>query len=280
VRNYKELTAERAKASLDGFIELLKGGCFPEQIALTFIEPASANRPCSLWSLGNRLITVCNNTRDARGIRQWNEAKRLVNKGSHAFFIWIPMVQNWTDKETEEKKQALLGFKPAPVFRIEDTDGDPVEEEDYHPNVMPPLLEVAEHYGIDVQYIPRTSNFAGCYIPGMKTIQLATHDVNVFFHELSHVVHAEIIKEAGRKVEDEPIGTQEIVAETVATSLARAYGIEGYELEAAKYIAAYEDRSESPESALRGIMKTIAMVQKVMGRIIIEANTIERSQAA
>jgi len=82
--------------------------------------------PADNWSFLNRLIMYINGTDDARGFRQWQQVNRYVKKGSAAFYILAPMIVKFKDKETGEEQKIIQGFKAVPVFRIEDTDGEPV----------------------------------------------------------------------------------------------------------------------------------------------------------
>ena len=53
--------------------------------------------------------------------------KKLVDmfkKGSKAFYIIGPVIKKI--KEENEEKQILAGFKAIPVFRIENTEGEPI----------------------------------------------------------------------------------------------------------------------------------------------------------
>jgi hypothetical protein len=71
-----------------------------------------------------------NNTEDARGFRQWQQAGRRVNKGSKAFYILAPMFKKV--EENGEEFQQLIGFRSVPVFRVEDTEGTPITKEQFN----------------------------------------------------------------------------------------------------------------------------------------------------
>ena len=123
---------------------------------------------------------------DARGFRQWQKANRKVKKGAKAIYILAPMFF----KKEEEGEEALVlgGFKPVPVFRSEDTEGEPL---DYEVVELPdlPLLELAEQWGITVKNIPGNFQCYGFYSDQRKEIGLATKEECVFFHELAHAAH-------------------------------------------------------------------------------------------
>ena len=77
-----------------------------------------------------------------------------MKKGSRAFYILGPIVRQKEveDEITHEKKviHFVSGFKAIPVFSVEDTDGQDLPV--YKPLDPPPLLDVAEKWGLKVQY--------------------------------------------------------------------------------------------------------------------------------
>ena len=86
------------------------------------------NSPCRKWSPHNRFIVAINGTGDARGYNQWKEVDRFVKKGSKAMHILVPRFKKVDEENTGEEDSVLIGFLAAPVFRIEDTDGEPLPE--------------------------------------------------------------------------------------------------------------------------------------------------------
>jgi antirestriction protein ArdC len=84
-------------------------------------------------------------TEDARGYRQWQATERHVRKGARAFSILGPckVKRSQVDEESGEEvvRVMVVGFRTIPVFRIEDTDGKPIERAEYRPAELPPLFE-------------------------------------------------------------------------------------------------------------------------------------------
>ena len=170
-------------------------------------------------------------TGDARGFRQWKEVDRHVTKGARCFYILGPSVKTFTDTDdtgTEVKRQALVGFHAIPVFRAEDTDGEPLDYPEVNPPEPPPLADVARAWGIDVSYAPFQGKYYGYYRPGMsepgQQIVLCTHDQATFLHELAHGAHERVKLADGRKMQRGQDARQEIVAELSAAVLARLVG--------------------------------------------------------
>jgi len=127
-------------------------------------------------------------TNDARGFRQWQEVGRHVKRGSKAFTILAPRFIKKDAEDQEETKTILVGFLSVPVFRVEDTEGKPL---DYQKIELPelPLMEVAKEWGISMKAIPGNYRYLGYFSQDRREIALATEEECVFFHELVHVAH-------------------------------------------------------------------------------------------
>ena len=264
-----QATRSRADDALAEILAMFETGRLPDAIAQTRIVRARHDRPMCEWSLGNQLLAFVHDTSDARGFRQWEQAGRRVRKGSRAFHILGPCKVKRTERDEsgdEVERIMVVGFRAIPVFRLADTDGEPVEYPDYSPPELPPLHEVAERLDVPVRYLPSGSGERGAYVISRGEIVLATHDVDTFFHELAHAAHATIEPLRGGQ---NP--RQEIVAETVAAVLCRLYGYDGYLAEARDYVAFYAGE-QKPE---RAIMRLLADVEKVLDVILDSFPAVE-----
>ena len=95
-------------------------------MAPIFIHRNDENVPCRRWSWHNQLLTVLSGTSDARGMKQWNNVRRKVKRGSKAIWILAPCLKTITEKDDngqDRKRNILYGFKGTPVFAVEDTEG-------------------------------------------------------------------------------------------------------------------------------------------------------------
>lgn len=243
------------KLVLDNILECFKTGNIPVAVALSMFPIADI--PCSKWSILNRTIMFLAGTQDARGFRQWQDANRYVKKGSKAFYILVPFIKKM-EEETGEEKQALYGFGCKPVFRVEDTDGEPL---DYEQIELPPLplIEKAEEWGISVKTIPGNYKYQGYYSPDRREIALATEEECVFFHELAHCAHEKV--KGSLKDGQDPL--QEITAEMSAQALCRVVGKTGekYLGNAYEYIESYASKLKiSPYSACIKVMNEVEQV--------------------
>ena len=158
--------------------------------------------PADKWSFLNRLLMYCNNTDDARGFNQWKEAGRYIKKGSKAFYILAPMFKKVIDEN--EEKQILAGFRGVPVFRFEDTDGAPVIREDFKVNIPFEFNSIIKELGLKIDTVRFKGSVYGSYNPCRKEIKLASPEIEVFLHELSHAVDDRFTKlKAGQHKDQE-----------------------------------------------------------------------------
>jgi antirestriction protein ArdC len=200
---------EKTKAILDGLVEKIDSDT-ASQFVRDRIELFSdgSDIPCRRWSMLNQFSVFLYGTHDARGIRQWNSVGRKVKKGAHALYIFVPMLYAAPKpkKETSEKNEndegdeetlgtgivkTLTGYKRMAVFRVEDTEGAPL---DYEERIKAldveslPLIEVAKSLGVKVEGGLTTRGVEGWYRKSTKQIMLGTAHPIVFLHELSHAV--------------------------------------------------------------------------------------------
>ena len=251
----------KAHACLQQIVDLFKSGNVPKALAVATIPP-QAGIPSAKWSWSNRLLQFLADTSDGRGYRQWQEAGRQVKKGSKCFHILGPKVKKVTktdDDGQETEKVVVLGFFTIPVFRVEDTDGEPLP---YEPATPPPLADVAERLGLSVSYQTFAGRYYGCYKGDSKKIVLATHEAQVFFHELAHAAHHKIA--GSLKGGQSP--SQEIIAELTAATLASLYCPEANLGFSYEYVEAYAKKSK--KSVERACLSVINIVGKVLDEII------------
>lgn len=249
-------------------LDMFESGNIPPAVARTVIARRSGdNKPCNQWSFGNQLIMLTFGTEDARGFRQWQEVKRNVKKGARAIYILAPLKtkvmktinDSFTGDDIQKEISIIKGFKAIPVFRVEDTEGEPLPDYNYVPPELPPLFDVAKQFGV-VKYYPYNHRELGsCSLSG--NIALYSEDVDVFFHELGHQVHGTIKPLRGGQHID-----QEIVAEMVACVLCELYGYQGYLWQGWEYMRAYA--GQDPKKALKVIMDVLNEVEAVVGKIL------------
>ena len=185
---YQRKAADAANRIMQAF----QTGDLPKALAPVFIHRAD-NVPCRQWSWNNQLLTALSGTSDARGFRQWQKVGRRVKKGEKNFPILVPLKGKRTaqDPETGEERDVhfIYGFSSAPVFGVEQTEGDPLPPPD--PAVMAwldslPLRGVAEAWGLSIDaYNGRGGGAAGKYRRG-QSIALGVENLSTWAHELMH----------------------------------------------------------------------------------------------
>ena len=200
------------------------------------------NSPCMAWSPANRFLVALHGTSDARGIRQWQTVGRSIRKGAKALLILVPRFRTRTTDDGEEQT-VLIGFVAAPVFAVEDTEGEPLP--DVEPKRLPRLRDVADALGVKVKYAGAAcASIAGVYHQPVNgstrqpEMTLFSHAASVFYHELAHALHDRTGHlRSGRSATD--IRDNEIVAEVSAAVLVRLF--EGQEMgrQAVEYIRDY-----------------------------------------
>jgi len=260
----------RVNVLLSKLMAMFESGEFPPAIARTVIKRCDGGVPSDSWSLGNRILMLIQGTQDARGYRQWENTGRFVKKGSSAIYILAPLkkqmpvevVDSNTGERRTERRPIIIGFKGIPVFRVEDTDGDPLPDPpSYNPPKRPPLHEVAGFYNIDIIYAPFDGCCYGFYTwQHGKMICLHTHDIKTWFHELGHAIHGSF-----HELKKGQVPEQEIVAELFAAAMCELHGVYGYHQYSWEYIKSYA--GFEPDIALKAIMKVIGDVEECFKRV-------------
>lgn len=250
--------SDKAQAALDRVVGRFKSGDLSPIIHIARIQRQGDPIPSEKWSLSNRIMAfIQTGDVDCRGYRQWQQVDRQVVKGARAGYILVPLIKTFEDEDGKERSR-LYGFKTASVFGLSQTDGEPLPEVDYQPVEMPPLMDVAERLGVDVQYMPLPEDRYGDVDTQGTRIRLGTYDVKTFFHELAHAAHARL--NGGLKGGQDAV--QEAVAEFTATVLMELYGYGDRSGNCWQYIRQYH---KNPLQAVVSAISDIEGVLKVMG---------------
>lgn len=253
----------KIQETLNGILEVFKSGQIPE--AICFASFAPFNIPSSKWSFLNHIILWVHRTNDARGYRQWLEVGRHVKKGSQAIYILAPRLKK------EDVDKTLIGFLGVPVFKVEDTEGEPLNYEKAIPNF--PLMDKAREWGLNVMAVERNGRFWGSY--NGEEIKLATSEEIVFFHELCHHAH-KLIK--GELVYGQD-WKQEIVAELSAEALYRIVGLKKETIgNTYKYIEQYAE--EAKLSPVKACLEVLHEVEQVIKLIIGGDENVKENRCA
>jgi len=248
--------SEKAQAAFDKVIEQFKSGDLSPVVRIARL-PKGEQVPWDKWSYTNRISTyLMTGSTDLRGYKQWRKVGRQVQKGASAAYILVPLLTKYTVEDgdgNEVEKFKMRGFRTVAVFAVEDTEGDPLPDRNQTPSEPPPLTDLAESLGIEIEYSGRGQALGSCTVDG-KLIRLATHEQEVFWHELGHAMHARI---EGGNLRGGNRNEQETVAEFTAAVLAAMYGqdISG---NAWQYIRGYNP--DDPMAAITGAMGTVERI--------------------
>ena len=218
--------SEAVRQILDGIVrEVVSGGAVAYITDKVRRFDDGVRIPMRGWSLCNQMIAFFQGTRDARTFNAWKEVGRHPKKGSHAFQIVAPIFKTEKDEATDEEKRVLSGFTLINEFRIEDTEG---AELPYQMRMRElridelPLIDVAEKLGIKVR-ADLCGSAEGSFSPAEKIIRMNCADKQVFLHELSHGIIAEIKRKEKARLD---YGFEEICAELSSAFLGSLYGVE------------------------------------------------------
>lgn len=246
---------DRIKETLNGILEIFKSGDIPQAVAFATFPPF--NIPASNWSFLNNVVLWVSGTNDARGFKQWLEVGRHVKKGSKAIYILAPRIK----KEKNEDEAKLIGFLGIPVFKANDTEGEPLNYKTAIPEF--PLMGKAKQWGLNVNAVEGNGRYWGAY--NGAEIKLATPEETVFFHELSHHAH-KLIKGQLTPGQD---WKQEIVAELSAEAIGRLVGRKTDTTgNSYRYIERYaKEASLNPITACLQVLSEVEQVIKlIMGK--------------
>jgi len=262
----------KAQQTAQRIVDAFERGDIPAALAARWIR--NQETPCSKWSISNQILTALAGTQDARGCRQWNRAGRHVKKGEKAFYILVPCLRKSTepDPETGEEleSQHCYGFRAMPVFGVEQTQGDPVPEEEATRQFIEalPLLEVARAWDIEVTtYNGNPKGPMGKYRrvkvwtqgegdSEHGTIALGTENAQTWTHELMHAADVRL----GTKTEEGQHWRSEAVAELGGLTLLELIGNPEADPGAAyEYIKHYaEKNNKQPISVCNQVLTRVA----------------------
>jgi|Deesub1362B_J571_1020462.scaffolds.fasta_scaffold01112_11 hypothetical protein len=249
----------------------------PEKVALAIFK--GNGKPSDRWSFFNRILMLMNDTTDARGFKQWQKVGRRVKKGAKAFYIIAPVRKKVPVKVKETKEimnengeveiietektifvEKIVSFKPLPVFRYEDTEGDPLPQKDFNFEIPYEFNGIIEELSLKIETIPFTYCY-GSYSPHAKVIKLASPELIVFLHELCHAVDDYLHNLEGDNK------THEVVAEFSACVIAYLMGYKIPLGNVKEYIEYY---------GFKELFKALTRVERIVNFVIDRTTRTDR----
>jgi hypothetical protein len=211
----------------------------------------------------------CNNTNDARGFNQWKKAGRYIKKGSKAFYILAPSFKKITEEEIKEsgdratvERQILIGFRAVPVFRFEDTSGAPIISEGLKLEIPYQFDNIIKELGLTVTASRFCGNSYGSYSPIRKEIKLASPEIEIFLHELSHAVDDKFNKLKPGQHKD-----QEVTAEFSGAVIGHLMGYKVPMGNVKEYIEHY---------SFRELLNKLSRIEKVVTYVIQRTGVVNQ----
>jgi len=273
------LKNDKVRAEIDGILKMFKEPEGLETVAKSMFR-RNIDIPSDKWSVLNRLIMMRHGTMDARGARAWFKTGRKVSKGGNFCIIAPSFIQvEQKDGNGEpildengkpKKKQILVGFRPIPVWPVENTDG---KEIDYQMDKeMPEFLceQVAKKWKIKVKQTFDNPSFYAYFSPERREISMATDNQQTFFHELIHVADEKI----RGTIKSGQEASQEIVAEFGAVVLMRMFGLKAGTKNAYEYIEKYA--GDLKKDAIDAVIPLISRIGKAINLILDENEKVSK----
>ena len=231
------------------------------------------------YSYRNTLLITrqCPNATRVAGYRTWQtEFDRHVKEGETAIWIWAPIIAKqcpecenspsyhersdceYDETPPEEWSKGLVSFRPAPVFDISQTEGEPLPELEADATgdadeLVPALLEESKALEVDVEVISKPAWTHGdaegiCHYrsPAERPLVEVQNRENsaalavTLVHEYAHaLLHGDVDNETERS-------KRELEAEAVGYIVGRYFGLDTSG--SAFYLAAWE--GDEPETIL------------------------------
>lgn len=222
------------------------------------------------YSFRNTLLIQlqCPEATRVAGFRAWQELGRQVRKGEKAIWILAPVTRKRGDDDADDDGSAriLVAFKPACVFDISQTDGEPLPEvcsrlDGAAPDgVYDHLIEVAHSIGYSVEedYLPGGRNGDCDFVERHIRVEVTNapaQQVKTLVHELAHAMLHE-------DAQDRALA--ELEAESVAFVVCAALGVETDD-----YSFGYVTRwAGGGDNAITGIKESAVRIQQTADRIL------------
>ena len=237
------------------------------------------------------------------GYRQWQQLGRQVQKGQQGYMIFAPVTgrfassnpadpSSWRRLGPREKHKVnevvrtrMVGARPAYVWDVTQTEGDPIPE-----TPAPKLLDgeapaglwdgltaQVEALGFEVLRVPDAGQIGGAdgptdYVARQVSVRADVTEVNqvaTLAHELAHVLMHDPRDEEARQHR----GVREVEAESVALMIGAAHGLgtSGYTI---PYVAGWASSVKDTEPA-EVIKATGERVRKAALGILDQLDTVQ-----
>ncbi|SDR16525.1 hypothetical protein SAMN05216278_3850 [Halopelagius longus] len=284
-------------STIEAWIDELVADVDDAQASAEFQEWLDVQSRFHDYSYRNTLLIKrqCPEATKVAGYRTWQEEfDRHVKEGEQAIWIWAPIITkqcpecenspsyhedsdcDYDKTPPEEWSKGLVGFRPAPVFDISQTEGEPLPElgtvaTGDADDLVGQLTDAADDLGVTVQIVPEREWSPGEAKGICERLSLADakplvevrdreNDADLartVIHEYAHaLLHFDVDDDIERS-------KREVEAEAVAYIVGRYYGLNTSG--SAFYLAAWEsDDSEVVRDRLSRISRTAEEIIAVL----------------
>jgi len=264
-------------STIEAWIDELVAGVDDAQASDEFQDWLDVQSRFHDYSYRNTLLIKrqCPEATRVAGYRTWQEEfDRHVTEGESAIWIWAPIIAKqcpecenspsyhedsdcaYDETPPEEWSKGLVGFNPAPVFDVSQTEGEPIPDLDTAAtgdagDLVPRLLDIADDLGLTARIVPaaewthgeakgvceRLSPMNAQPVVEARDRENDADLARTLIHEYAHaLLHAGVTETAERS-------KREVEAESVAYIVGRYCGLDTSR--SAFYLAAWE--SDDPE---------------------------------
>jgi len=173
--------SDEMHSTIDQWIDELIAGVDDAQASAEFQTWLDIQSSFHEYSYQNTLLIKqqCREATRVAGYRTWQEEfDRHVQEGESAIWIWAPIITkqcpecenspsyhedsdcDYDETPPEEWSEGLVGFKPAPVFDVSQTEGDPLPDLDTEPTgdadgLVDRLTDAADTLGVTVRLVSK-----------------------------------------------------------------------------------------------------------------------------
>lgn len=284
----KQTVQERIQEASQNVLKLLEEHDLGEIVTKIAFKRLESDKPIDTWSMFNQMsclsaylnahedesIGTAIDNMDFRGFKQWKATDRFVRKGEHAQgAILTPRMKKETNKSGKDE-QKLIGFMAAPVFELQQTDGEPLNSgQDERTEIIHKFdfMDVAAKLGITVIAKPGNGQYHGAFSASHNVIELCTPDESTFYHELAHAVDNKLLHEQhGKGLKGGQHVDQETVAQFSANVLAYMTGkkIQTTTAFTKQYLQSY-----IKGDVTKGVMELIHRIERIVGFIVESSDT-------
>jgi len=217
------------------------------------------------------------------GFRAWQLLGRQVRKGEKAIWILAPVTrkvndEGTTDGDTTDRTRVLCGFKPAYVFDVTQTDGEPLPEVctlldgDDVAGAYEQLVAVAHGIGFTVEDAVFTDSRNGDCTHDLHRIRVASERstvqrIKTLAHEIAHaMLHGKPHERARAELE----------AESVAYVVCANLGINSDDYSFG-YVATW---AGSGDEAIANITASAGSIQRTAAAILSSFETEQQEEVA